>query len=119
MVAHVEIEDDGARDVRHHGAADGIAPAVLFEVGEGTPHRLETEGTASGEHDAVHGGRDVTWIEELDAVHPGRPSGDLERAHRGPIGKDDGAAGERLEIRDVAHANPGEHARTLANSGGA
>src|SRR3989338_8170305 len=54
MVAHVQIEDDGARDVRHHGAGDGEAPGVLLEILHGAPDGLEAEGAASCQDDAVH-----------------------------------------------------------------
>src|SRR3990172_1472483 len=118
MVAHVQIEDDGARDVRHHGAGDGEAPAVLLEILHGAPDGLEAEGATSCQDDAVHHRRQVAGVEELDAVDPRRPAGDLERAHRRPLRQDGRAAGERPEIGDVAHVDSRNHSRTLAKCPG-
>src|SRR5712691_182852 len=94
MVAHVQIEDDGARDMRHDGAGDAEAPAALFEKLHRAPDGLEPEGAAPGENNAVERRRDVTRIEEFDAVDAGRPAGDLERAYRGLIRQNGRASGE-------------------------
>src|SRR5262249_28632991 len=119
MIAHVQVEDDGARYVRHHGAAHREAAPVLLQVGHDAPYRLETEGTAPCEHHAIDGGCEMARVEKLDAVHARGPARDLERTHGGLIGKNDGAAGERMQVSDVAHPKPGNHACTLANSGSA
>src|ERR1700682_1793106 len=68
-----------------------------------------SEGAAAGEDDAVHCGRHVARVEELDAVDSRRPTGDLERAHRGALGQDGRAPGERPGIGDVAHADAWNH----------
>jgi len=95
MITHVQVEDDGARHVWHHGAAHWEATFVLFQIGHDAPYRLETEGAAPREYHAVHGGREMARVEELDAVHACGPACDLERTDGGLIGKNDGAAGER------------------------
>jgi len=110
MVAHGEIEDDGARHMRDDGAGHGKAAPALLEPLHHAPDRLEAVGAAAGQHDRVHRRRKVTRVEELEPVHGGRPSGDLERARGGALGHDDGAPGEPAVVGDMAHAQAGNHA---------
>ena len=85
-----EVVEDGAGHVGHHGLARGEADAALLEVAHHAPDRLEAEGAAAGQDDAVERGHEVTRVEELEAVHAGRPAADLDAAHRGRV-----AAGSR------------------------
>jgi hypothetical protein len=55
--------------------------------------------------------REVARIEKLEPVHGRRPSRDLEGPRGGPVGHDDGAAGEPAMVADMAHAQAGNHGR--------
>ena len=75
------------------------------------PDRLEAEGAAAGQDDAVERGHEMARVEELEAVDAGGPAADLDAAHRGPSGRITVHAGEPDRVGGVADPQAGDHER--------
>lgn len=103
--------------------AVAIGTAALVALGDNDPrHQQEyaTLGTVAGAYDDWHEGRDPAGITtqdpllaaRLDPVQAGRSPGQL------PVGDDDGGAGHRTRVRQVAAAQPGAGRPGGADGGG-
>ena len=86
-------------------AAERVAD---FAIGQIAPHaggRFQAEGAAAGEQDAVHLIGHVAGAERVDLLGAAGAAADIHAAHSALLAQNRGAAGDRVEVRNVTHAN--------------
>ena len=107
-VAHVEIEQERARHVRHHRRSRRVALALALQPAQHAPDGLAAEAAAAAQHDAVHRADEVTRVEIVEADHVVGPAAQLGAGHRRPIAQHHADAREGGLIGGVADADAGD-----------
>jgi hypothetical protein len=104
---------NGRRHERHFRGA-GVEPhALTFQIAPHAGRRFQPERAAAGQQNAVDLRGHVAGIEHRRLLGAAGGSADIDSAHRALRTENRGAAGDRLKVRNVAHANAGNIGEAL------
>ena len=91
---------------------------MFFEIANDALRRVETIGTAAGEHNRVDALHHVQWIEQVGFARAGCGATLRDAAHcTGAIDEDDRASGRPFAERDVTDFEPGDLRQALLTWG--
>ena len=81
------------------------ADAAMLQIASHPGRRFEAKRAAAGQHDGVHAVGDVRGPQHVDLLGAGGRAADIHAADGAAIAQNHGAAGERVVVRRMSHAN--------------